>query len=185
MTHHSLLCYRKRKRSAQTCGRHTERYVHIALKAYKIYKKRENCSVCLDSFTGDPPAIHLDISMCLAIKHTQLINTQSQHHGIDRLISWNQCEYSQLSFPTGGTGHQDAATEMHHTAGTISPGSMTSTKLNWFVSHNSIFMRLLLASLSITSGVVRVYQMLVLNMENISHDRFKAAMKSLSKFCGF
>lgn len=91
---------------------------------------RENCSVCLDSFTGDPPAVHLDISMYLAIKQTQTINTQSQHHIIDKLISWNRCEYSLMSFQTGGTGHQDAATEMHHTAGTISPGCMTSLKVN-------------------------------------------------------
>ncbi|KTF88848.1 hypothetical protein cypCar_00010101, partial [Cyprinus carpio] len=30
----------------------------------------------------------------------------------------------------GGTGHQDAATEIHHTAGTISPGCMTPLKVN-------------------------------------------------------
>lgn len=96
----------------------------------KPINKRESCSVCLDLFTGDPSGVHLDISMYLAVKHTQLINTQSQCHIIDRLISWNRCEYSQMSFLTGGTGHQGAATEMHHTAGTISPGSMTSLKAN-------------------------------------------------------
>ncbi len=152
----------------------------MSMKTYETYK-RERKLQCVSGF------IHRWPSSCSS-RHQYVssnkTNTTSQRHIIDRLISWNRCEYSQMSFQAGGTGHQDAATEMHHTAGTISPGCMTSLKVNWFVSHNSIFMRLLLARLSRMVGLSGFTKCLC-SIRKIFLIAGLKPWNQISEFCGF
>lgn len=111
-------------------------------------------------------------------------NTTNQHTITTSYYWQTNILESQMSFQTGGTGHQGAATEMHHTAGTISPGCMTSLKVNWFVSHNSIFMRLLLASLSRMVGLCGFTKCLC----SVRKIFLMAGLKpwnQISEFCGF